>query len=56
MAETESIGELLLTIYSDEEEFKTLFTTIKEAMTKNEKLAEKNKKILDAIKAQVDDI
>ena len=56
MGETAQIGELLENIYSDEEEFLTLFNTIKESMSKNEKLSEKNKKILDAIRAQVEDV
>ena len=56
MGETAQIGELLENIYSDEEEFLSLFNTIKESMSKNEKLSEKNKKILDAIRAQVEDV
>ena len=56
MDETQQIGEILQAIYSDEKEFNELFTEIKEKMAKNEKLSEKNKKILVAIRAQVDDI
>ena len=51
MSETEQIGQILECIYSDEKEFKALFTEIKTQMTKNEKLSEKNKKILEAIRA-----
>ena len=46
MDETQQIGEILQAIYSDEKEFNELFTEIKEKMAKNEKLSEKNKKIL----------
>ena len=55
MDETQQIGEILQAIY-DEKEFNELFTEIKEKMSKNEKLSEKNKKILEAIRAQVEDI
>ena len=51
MSETAQIGELLENIYSDEEEFKEMFATIRASMAKNEALSEKNKKILDAIRA-----
>ena len=51
MEETAQIGDILEAIYSDEKEFKELFTEIKNKMAKNEKLSEKNKKILDAIRA-----
>ena len=56
MSETAQIGELLENIYSDEEEFKEMFTSIRASMAKNEALSEKNKKILDAIRAQVEDV
>ena len=56
MDETAQIGEVLEAIYSDEEEYKALFSKIKSKMAKNEKLAEKNRKILSAIQDQVNDL
>lgn len=56
MDETAQIGEVLEAIYSDEEEFKALFSKLSAKMVKNEKLAEKNRKILTAIRDQVGDL
>ena len=56
MDETAQIGEVLEAIYSDEQEYKALFSKIKSKMAKNEKLAEKNRKILSAIQDQVNDL